>query len=582
MKGAAMTAAGHVRFGAFELDLGCGALYRGSELVRLEPQPLKVLLMLADRAGELVSRREIQKQVWQEHTFVDFEQGLNYCVRQIREALGDSAGSPRFIETVPRRGYRFVAPLEARHGGRILLAVLPFENVGADPEKEYFSDGLTEEMIAQLGRLNPHELGVIARTSAMRYKRTTKGIDAIGGELGVAYVLEGSVRQIGSRVRVTAQLVQVTDQTPVWSDTLERSVGDILALQSEIAQAIATQVGIELTPRGQQRLADSRAIHSEAYDAYLKGRYFWKRRSREALQKSAEYFTRAIVIDSAYAPAYSGLADVHLTQLDYNYLRPRDAFALADQALHNALRLDDTLAEPHTSLGHLRLHQFAWIAAERAFTRAIDLNKGYDAAYYFRANLLAAFGRFDEAIAEATRTIELDPMTANTRQNRVFILYLARRYDEAVHEAMETLEMEPAHTSLHYYLGLAYERLDSFGLALEAFARVGPKSPEPGARVLAAVGQTRARAGQHGAARDAVRTLEALSANQYVSSYEMALLHAALGETDRAFELLSKAYDEFASGLPFVAVDPRWDEVRSDERFGALVERLGLPGRASA
>jgi tetratricopeptide (TPR) repeat protein len=314
----------------------------------------------------------------------------------------------------------------------------------------------------------------------------------------------------------------------------------------------------------------------------LKGRYFWKRRSREALQKSAEYFTRAIVIDSGYAPAYSGLADVHLTQLDYNYLRPRDAFALAEQALHNALRLDDTLAEPHTSLGHLRLHQFDWIAAERAFTRSIDLNKGYDAAYYFRANLLAAFGRFDEAIAEATRTIELDPMTANTRQNRVFILYLARRYDEAVHEALETLEMDPAHTSLLYYLGLAYEGMNAFSQAFEAFAKVGPRSQAPGLRVLAAMACTQARAGQRAAALDTLRSLESSSCTQYVSSYETALVHVALGDKDRAFALLSHAYGEFASSLPFVAVDPRWDAVRDDERFDALVEQLGLPGGRSA
>jgi TolB-like protein/DNA-binding winged helix-turn-helix (wHTH) protein/Flp pilus assembly protein TadD len=571
-----MTVAGHLRFGAFELDLGGGALYRGRALVRLEPQPLKVLLMLADRAGQLVSRQEIQKEVWQADTFVDFDQGLNYCVRQIREALGDSAGSPQFIETVPRRGYRFVAPLEARRGGRVLLAVLPFENVGGDAEKEYFSDGLTEEMIARVGRLNPHRLGVIARTSAMCYKRTTKGIDAIGRELGVAYVLEGSVRQIGSRVRVTAQLVQVTDQTPVWTDTFERSVGDILALQSEIAQAIATRVGIELTPRAQHRPADSRAIHSDAYDAYLKGRYFWKRRSRAALQKSAEYFTRAIVIDPSYAPAYSGLADVHLTQLDYNYLRPRDAFALAEQALHNALRLDDTLAEPHTSLGHLRLHQFNWDDADRAFGRSLDLNQGYDAAHYFRANLLAAFGRFDEAIAEATRTIELDPMTANTRQNRAFILYLARRYDEAVREAVETLEMDPAHTSLLYYLGLAHVERNAFGEAFEAFARIGPRSQAPRGRVLAAIAYARARAGDRAAALEDLTSLEASSQTQYVSSYETALVYMALGQTDRAFELLATAHDEFASALPFVSVDPRCDDVRDDERFRGLIRRLGL------
>ena len=267
-----MTAAKRVRFGPFELDLESGDLWRDGDLVRLEPQPLKVLQLLAGRAGQAVSRKEIQTQVWPNDTFVDFDQGLNYCIRQIRATLGDSAESPRFIETLPRRGYRFVARLEPRHHERVLLAVLPFENMGGDIEQEYFSDGLTEEMISQLGRINPQRLGVIARTSAMRYKRTDQTIEMIARELGVSYVVEGSVRQAESRIRVTAQLVQVTDQTPVWTRTFEQSLGDVLALQSDIAHAIATQIGVALSPQEAVRLAEPRTVQSAAYDAYLKGR----------------------------------------------------------------------------------------------------------------------------------------------------------------------------------------------------------------------------------------------------------------------------------------------------------------------
>jgi TolB-like protein/Tfp pilus assembly protein PilF len=571
-------AVGHrLRFGLFELDLESGDLWRGTDLVRLEPQPLKVLLLLAGRPGQLVQRKEIQGQIWPNDTFVDFEQGLNYCIRRIRAVLGDSAESPRFIETIPRRGYRFVARVEPPRAARALVAVLPFENLSGDAEKEYFSDGLTEEMISQLGRLNPTQLGVIARTSAMRYKRTDKSIDVIGRELGVSYVLEGSVRQTVDRVRVTAQLVQVSDQTPVWTDSFERGVGDLLALQSDVAHAIARQIGVQLTAGEKVRLAEPRRVESEAYEAYLKGRYFWKRRSRDALEKSVHYFQQAIAIDSAFAPAYAGLADVRLTQLDYDYLAPREAFARAQEALTSALRLDETLAEPHASLGHLRLHQLDWTAAERAFARAIELNAGYDTAHYYLSNLLAALGRFEEALAEAARAVVCDPMTANTRQNRMFILYLARRYDQAEAEGTETLEMDPAHASVHYYLGLVYERQGAYDEALRAFARVSPGAPTPGRRVLAATGYTHARAGERTAALETLKSLEALAKNQYGSSYEMALVHVALGDWDRAFELLSNAFEERSSFLPFLSVDPRLDEVRTDERYHALVARLRLP-----
>lgn len=581
-----MPSVSRVRFGAFELDLASGELRRGESLLRIQPQPLKVLVLLAGRAGQLVTRDEIQKQVWAGETFVDFDQGLNYCIRQIRAALCDDADTPRFIETVPRRGYRFVAdvvPISAPAGRRVMLAVLPFQDLSGNPEEEYFSDGLTEEMIAQLGRLNPQRLGVIARTSAMRYKHTEKGIEAIGRELGVSHVLEGSVRRAAGRIRVTAQLIQVSDQTHLWADSFDRPVGDILALQAEFAQAIAAPIDVQLTPRARHRIAAARAVHATAYDAYLKGRYFWKRRSREALQKSVHYFTTAIERDPDYAPAYAGLADVHLTQLDYNHLSPRDAFALADRVLVDALRLDNTLAEPHTSLGHLRLHQFRWAAAGQHFTHAIELNAGYETAHYYYANLLAAFGRFDEALGEANRAIELDPVAVNARQNRMFILLLARRYEEAVAQAAEIIEMDPAYTALHYDLGRVHACRGDYQRAIESFRKVSAKSESRGgATVLAAVGYAHARAGRRTEASAILKRLEALSSRDYVSSFDLALLHLALGHTDEAFAQLSRAHDHYSSHLPFLNVDARLDEIRTDPRFHALVERMNLPGKAEA
>jgi TolB-like protein/Flp pilus assembly protein TadD len=570
-----------VRFDAFELDLASGELRKGEALLRLQPQPLKVLLLLARRAGQLVAREEIQKQVWAGETFVDFNQGLNYCIRQIRAALCDDPDAPRFIETVPRRGYRFVAdvaPVSAAAEPRVMLVVLPFHDLSGKPEDEYFSDGLTEEMIAQLGRLNPQRLGVIARTSAMRYKHTDKSIAAIGRELGVSHVLEGSVRRAANRIRVTAQLIQVSDQTHLWADDFERPVGDILALQGDFARAIAARIGVQLTPQAQLRIAAVRPIQAGAYDAYLKGRYFWKRRSRDALQKSVQWFTAAIEADPEYAPAYAGLADVHLTQLDYNHLSPRDAFTLVDRALLDALRLDNTLAESHTSLGHLRLHQFKWTASEQHFTRAIDLNAGYDTAHYYYANLLAVFGRFDEALAEANLALELDPMSVITRQNRLYILMLSRRHEEAIEQGTEILEMDdPSNTALNYDLGRVYLCQRDYARAIAAFQKVSARSHRGGAGVLAAIGFAHAKAGHRHEAGDILSRLTEMSSREYVSSYDLALLYLALGDRDQAFVQLSRAYDDYSSHLPFLNVDTRLDEVRTDPRFQALVDRMNFP-----
>jgi TolB-like protein/Tfp pilus assembly protein PilF len=572
-----------LRFGPFEIDPKSGELRRQGTPVRLQPQPFKVLALLVSKAGHLVSREEIQKQVWTDDTFVDFDQGLNYCIRQIRAVLCDDADKPEFIETVPRRGYRFVASVEelsppaSSVARRVMLTVLPFENLSGDEAEEYFSDGLTDEMIAQLGRVNPQRLGVIARTSAMKYKHTNKSIDEIGRELGVSYVLEGSVRRSANRVRVTAQLIQVSDQTHLWAQSYDRNMGEMLSLQSELAQAIAGGIRVQLTPQEQVRLASLRPINADAYEAYLKGRYFWNRRTRESLDRSISCFRRALEIDPGYAAAYAGLADAYLTQFDYNYLPPHDAFNLANPVVQHALTLDDMLAEPHTSLGHLRLHEFKWTAAEEQFKRAIELNPGYGTAHYYYGNLLAALGRWDEAFAEAQRALGLDPMSPNTRQNQLFIFHLARHYDDALAQAREIIALDPTYLAIHYYVGLIYERLGKYEKAIAAFQKVGAKGSR-GATVLAAIGYTYAIAERRDEALKVLQRLEEVSTREYVSTYDLALVSFALGEPDRAFALLSKAYDDHSSFLPFLNVDARLEGVRSDPRFEELVRRLRFPG----
>jgi TolB-like protein/Flp pilus assembly protein TadD len=568
-----------LRFGPFQIDVASGELRKEGHPVRLQPQPLKVLVLLAGHAGELVSREQLRAQVWSGDTFVDFEQGLNYCIKEIRAALEDAAKSPRYIETLQRRGYRFIAPVERVSakpaGSRILLAVLPFENLSGDPAQEYLSDGLTDEMIAQLGRINPSRLGVIARTSAMKYKATDKGIAVIGHELGVSYILEGTVRRGTGRIRVTAQLIQVADQTHLWAESFDRDLGDMLALQSDVARAIADEIRVQLTPREEGRLAGARTPRPDAYDAFLKGRYLWNRRTRDALDESVRSFERAIAIDATYAPAYAGLADAYLTQLDYNHRRPADAVALANRAALQAVEMDEGLAEPHTSLGHLRLHQFDWIGAEHHFKRAIDLNPGYGVSHYYYANLLAALGRFDSAVVEAQGALDLDPMSPNARQNLTFILYLARRYDQALAYARKTLESDPAFGGVYYDLGLIYQRLGKYDEALAAFGQVGATAKR-GNTVLAAVGATHALAGRQTEGRAALAHLEGVSATEYVSTYDLALLNVALGDGDGALTLLHRACDEHSAFMPFLNVDARLDTLRADPRFTTLVRRLGL------
>src|SRR5262245_25663349 len=402
-------------FGSFEVDLESGELRRQGVKIKLQDQPFRLLALLLERAGEVVTREELRDELWPADTFVDFDHSLNTAVRKLREALGDSAETPRFVETLARRGYRFMAPVAeqgptaqpapsadvevaapspplttrwppfARRvvviaavlssaalvaywvGGRprarpqparLTLAVLPFDNLSGDADQEYLSDGLTEEMITQLGRLEPNRLKVLARSSTWKYKRAVRDIGQLRRELGADYVLEGSLRRAGERVRVTAQLVKVDDQAQVWAETYERDLRDALIVQSEVAEAVARTITVTLTPAAQTRLARARPINAEAYEDYLRGRFFWNRRTEAALKQALGYFREAIAADPEYAPAYSGLADSYLSlgaSSIVGGLPPRQAMPEAKAAALKALQIDGTLAAAHTSLAMVQL-----------------------------------------------------------------------------------------------------------------------------------------------------------------------------------------------------------------------------------
>src|SRR5271167_47804 len=353
-----------VCFGTFRVDLLSGELYKQGRKIKLQQKPFQILAALLDRPGEVVTREELRRQVWPPDTFVDFDHSLKTAISKIRDALGDSAERPRYLETLPRRGYRFIATVEelptvASLGDRIRLAVLPFENLSNDRDQEYFSDGITEETIAQLGSTQSQQLAVIARTSAMHYKRTYKRLDQIGQELNVNHIVEGSVRRAGDRVRITAQLIRVSDQTHLWAHSYERNLRDILALQSEVARAISNEIQVKLTPQHWARNVSALPANRQAYEAYLRGRYCLNRRTQEGIQKGIDYFQQAIRHDSGYALAYAGLAHGYRIQAVCGWLAPSVAREKALAAARRALEIDDRLSEAHRALGAVHF-RFDW------------------------------------------------------------------------------------------------------------------------------------------------------------------------------------------------------------------------------
>ncbi len=572
------------RFGEFELDSRTGELRRGTARVRLRPQPLEVLAVLAGRSGQLVTREEIRRRVWGDATFVDFEQGLNHCIRQIRTALADTPASPRYIETLPRRGYRLIPSatrLPSRAGtpaGRTLLAVLPLESLSGDPEQEYFSDGLTDELITQLGRLGPERLGVIARTSIMRYKRTTKSVAEIARELSVEYLCEGTVRRHADRVRVTAQLIRARDETHVWADGFEAPLADILTLQGRLASAVVGQIRLRLAPGEAPPAPPSRrTVHPAAYEVCLRGRSFWNRRTRDDLYRALELFASAIERDPDYPEPLSGVADVHLSLLDYRFVPPNQALALAGAAAAGALRLDETFAEAHTSLGHAKLHAFEWAEAERRFRRAVELNPSYAAAHFYYANFLVVHRRFDEAVREATEALALDPVSPLAGMNLAIILFFAGRHDEALAACREALATDSSFPKVHDDLGRILLGGGETAAAVRAFrkaAALAGRDPH----ALASLAHALAVAGDVAASRKLLAGLDRTSRGRYIAAYDLAAVHAGLGDHAKALEWLERAHAERSSGLPVVAVDPRFSGLRGRRRFDELLSRLGLGG----
>ena len=617
-----------IQFGTFELDTSSGELRKAGLRIRLQPQPFKVLEMLTARPGEVVTREEIQEQVWGAGTFVDFEQGLNFCIKQIRAVLNDDADTPRYIETIPKRGYRFLmdtvrtgTPPAKRAGDprepgagtlalaakllagaallslaiyagwslrqeprteKIMLAVLPFENLTSNPDQEYFSDGMTEELILRMGRLNPGRLGVIARTSAMQYKASKKPIAVIGRELNVSHVLEGSVRRENNRVRITAQLIQVGDQTHLWADAFDMDMHSIFEAWDEVATQVAGALTVELlTDASAPRAGPVPPI--EVRDSYLRGRYFLNKRSVENLQKAKGHFQRVLELDSEYAPALAGLADVYalLGSAAFGALAPAEAMPQAREAALQSLSLDPTLAVAHTALAYETLmYEWDWEAAERSFQAALALDPNSAETRHWYAYLLAALNRSDEAIAQARLALELDPVSLSVNSGLAWHLYFVGRYQEAIEQLERTMELEPTFAIARFDKGMLLMQLgrtEDAVLEFQTAVRLSSRAP----LCLAGLGTAYAVAAREQDARAILRELTALLEQRYVPAIYLAGIHAALGEKDTAFEWLEKAYQQRSNYLIFLDVEPAFRTLRSDPRLEEMLARLNLPRRSA-
>ncbi len=454
------------------------------------------------------------------------------------------------------------------------IAVLPLVNISADPNDEYFADGITEELILTLSRITGFR--VIARTSVMRYKHTDKSIAEIGRELGVQALVEGGVRKAGTKLRISAQLIDARKEVPLWSQAYDRNVRDVFAIQRDIAQNIADALRVEILRTEEQRLGTRPTADPEAHSLYLHGRFFWNKRTAESLAKSIDYFGQALTKDRNFALAYTGVADANATLALLEFVRPRAAFPKAKVASQKALQLDDTLAEAHTSLGLVRfLYDRDWAGAEAEFRRALSLNSNYPPAHHFYADYLKAMGRLDEALTEIRRAQELDPLSLAINTGVGHVLYLSRQYDQAIEQYRKTLELDPSFVQTHLWFGRPYLEKGMYAAAIAELQRAVQLSGES-TMSLAVLGHAYASAGRGDEARAILERLEERAGQQYVPSYWIALIHIGLDDRDRAFAWLERAYRERSSWLAWIKVEPRFDRLRSDPRFAALIRKLKL------
>jgi TolB-like protein/Tfp pilus assembly protein PilF len=571
---------GQYEFGAYRLDVQGRMLFKEGDHVALPPKVAELLLALVQAAGRVLTREQLLRSLWPD-TVVE-EGSLTSHISTLRKALGEGPMGQDFIETLPKRGYRFVASVKLVGSGtpagevdRAMLVVLPFENFTAGERYDYFSDGLTEEMITELARLSPERLGVIARTSAMQFKSTAKSTAQIGSELGVSHVLEGSVRRAGERVRITAQLIRVSDESHLWAESYERGLHDVLAVQAEVARAVAREIQIKLTPHEKQRLDPdkTRSINPQAYELYLRGRHFWYRRTEEGIRRSIECFEEALRHDPSLAAAYDGISDAH-TMLACRGMTPAvESFHKAKAAARQAVRMQPELGEGYASLAHVRLHDWDWVGLESEFRRAVELDPGYAIAHYWYAEYLMAMDRTREALGRVQHSWELDPLNSVINASVGMIHYLAHDYDGALAALRRGLEVDPTHYVSHLRVGLVCLQKKLASEAVDAMRQAVLHSGGS-TEAMAGLAQAHAVAGDMPAMERIVKELGD-SGHRYVSPYNVARVYGAIDDKQRALEWLERAYQEHNPDLIELTREPSFESLRSDAKFRELVERIG-------
>ena len=578
-----------LRFGQFELHLRSRELRNGATSLRLQEQPFEILRMMLERPGLIVTREELQQRLWPDGTFVDFEHSLNAAVKRLRAALGDDADNPRFVETLPRRGYRLIASLDTPPAGaqndvvpKVRLAVLPFSTLGQETGQEYFADGLTEEMISQLGQLYKGRVGVIARWSSMVFKGTIQRSREIGQALRADYLLEGSVRREGDRVRITATLVEASSETHLWSESYERPLTNWLAAQADVAERIAQSLAVNLTPE-EPSATHSVFASTSAYQEYLKGRHRWNfanedgiPASTSALDQALACFNAAIRMDPRLAPGHAMVARVHIARAEYYLDRPRPALETARSAVKRALDLDPRLSEAHLALGDIRrMLEWDWHGAEAAYAQAIALNPSQENAHRRRGTMLVALSRAEEAVREAERARELDPLCRVVTVSAASVRYLAEDYHTAMEQCRRAIDMDPQYLTGHRLLAAASLQTGRVADAVEVLDAAHAAAPHDPI-VIIWLAHARAVAGDRTGATSLLAMINDLDRRQYVSRYHLAIAHAGLGDLDAAFAALEQATVDADPELPNVVVEPRFAPLRPDPRYVRLVELLGL------
>ena len=605
------TAPSFVRFGSYEVDLLTRELRKDGTKVKLEGLPFEILALLIERPGELVTREDLQRRLWPANRIVDFEHSINTAVKRLREALDDSAESPRFIETLPRRGYRFVHPLQrqppatpatrsrlwrlglpaaialllligllALRGSpppgaqSVAVAVLPLKNLSGDPGQDFFADGMTDALITELGKIR--SLQVLSYHTVNRYRQSSKPLPHIAGELGVDVLLEGTVVRAGERVRISAKLIQPSPERHLWAESYEFDARDVLAIQGKLARDVAARIRINLTPQEEARLTASRRVDSATYEAYALGRaYLLKTPTPTNRVRAKEYFEQAIAKE--YAPAYASLAQLYVEHPGPISKNPQDARLKARQLAEKALQLDEALAEAHTALARIAQQDWDWARAERAYKRAIELNPSYPIAHIWYALFLYAMQRFDEAATVARRAQQLDPASPWISTYAAGLYFYAGRIEEAMTSWQKALELDPSYADASTFLARAYVTQGKYQQAI-AELRKGMAFNAKDPQLLGALAFAYGRTGERSEALKLLDELHRLQAERKnIRLFGIIWAYAGLDDKEQAFAWLEKAYEERRDRLVWLNVDPMLEPLRADARFQDLVRRMKFP-----